>query len=185
MKVINYTKNNIFTNGRECQKLQGETVKKLLITTFLSSSLIAGAVQADSLNGGISSVTQDFKLGGSTTSVSNTGFYIAQVSELGNKNNLGFGFVWNNGTKSGSIGQIYLQPRINFNGGVSAFARLGYSIASNVALADSSFSGSFGWGIGGSYKINKSVGLEVSYDNLYSGKNTDITAISAGVMFYY
>jgi len=162
-----------------------KNIFKLFTTAFLASSLLAGTAQAGSMAAGLSNATQDLKIGNLSASTSNTGVYFDfRADSLFGQDKLGYGFLWNNATNSGSVLELYLQPKMMFNDKFGGFARVGYSLSGAGGGATATNGASFAWGLGGTYKINKSLDAEVVYDSLYSNSPWDMKAISVGVVWH-
>jgi hypothetical protein len=157
-------------------------MKKTLIALALTGAAVTGTANASTLAAGLSSATQDLTVGQFSASDTGTGLYLDWRGD--GAKNFGYGLLWNSATTNGNVLEAYLQPKMQFNDNLGAFARIGYSLSgANSTATDAN--GSFAWGLGAEYKFNKELGVEATYDKLYSDSHWDMSAISVGVTYHY
>jgi outer membrane autotransporter protein len=84
---------------------------------------------------------------------------------------------------------VFLKPKVMVSNEVELFARLGYAKStlklSTRGESESQTEGSFAYGLGGNYYLNKQTYLTASYMNLYSKDGTKATGFNFGVGYKF
>ena len=84
---------------------------------------------------------------------------------------------------------VFLKPKVMVSNEVELFARLGYAKStlklSTRGESESQTEGSFAYGLGGNYYLNKQTYLTASYMNLYSKEGTKATGFNFGVGYNF
>lgn len=83
---------------------------------------------------------------------------------------------------------VFLKPKTMLNNDFEVFARLGYAnskLKSTGAYSDSGSDGSFAYGFGGNYYLNKQTYLTASYMSLYNKDNFTVKGLNFGLGYKF
>ena len=84
---------------------------------------------------------------------------------------------------------VFVKPKVMVSNEVELFARLGYANSklklSTSGASESETSGSFAYGLGGNYYLNKQTYLTATYMSLYSKEGMKATGLSFGVGYKF